>query len=324
MAREIQDAAHLTDYLLGKLSESESEKVEREYFGNEDAFERMLIAEDDLIDDYVSNRLSADDRLRVQRALVASPEGRERIQFARSLADAINDARVTTKPPERQPQRHDQPARSSFAFLWSYLTPPRAALTAAALVVVAAFVFLLVERARMRTELAELREERTMLDHRARVAEQAAAMARQEQSTQSPENPTEAAQVPPKSTEGEKQENEQPRSEDLIVELHPGLVRSGGLTSVQVSRNTKVVFLKLNLDSEPSHDTYSFVVETAGGRQVSRNDAFKRDPKARGALRVPLSAKLLVPGDYVLILRGKTSDGDFEGVANYSFRVVRK
>jgi hypothetical protein len=77
----------LIAYLLGELSEPEQDAVEASYVGDAQAFERLLAAEEDLIDTYVAGGLPADRRLRFERHfLQASPERRERVAFARALA----------------------------------------------------------------------------------------------------------------------------------------------------------------------------------------------------------------------------------------------
>ncbi len=43
-------------FLLGKLTEEENIKIEEEFFGKNDHFENILIAENDLIDAYVNGR----------------------------------------------------------------------------------------------------------------------------------------------------------------------------------------------------------------------------------------------------------------------------
>lgn len=82
-------------YLLGHLSLEEEERVELEYLAGEDAFVLVQEAEHDLIDDYVSGRLSADDRRRFEERVLPRPEMAGRVAFARALTAA--------KAPVRRP-----------------------------------------------------------------------------------------------------------------------------------------------------------------------------------------------------------------------------
>jgi hypothetical protein len=77
----------LVGYLLGELEPAEQEAVEESFVGGAEAFQRLLAAEEDLIDTYVAGGLSPERRLRFERHfLEASPERRERVAFARALA----------------------------------------------------------------------------------------------------------------------------------------------------------------------------------------------------------------------------------------------
>src|SRR5215213_2806842 len=80
-------------YLLGLSSPAEREHIELEYFENEDAFQEMLTAEDDLIDAYARGELAGDERRRFEKSFVGSLRGRHRVQFARAFADAMSATR---------------------------------------------------------------------------------------------------------------------------------------------------------------------------------------------------------------------------------------
>jgi hypothetical protein len=69
---------------------AEREHIELEYFENEDAFEEMLTAEDDLIDAYASGELTGDERRKFEQRFVTSLRGRDRVHFARAFADTVS------------------------------------------------------------------------------------------------------------------------------------------------------------------------------------------------------------------------------------------
>jgi hypothetical protein len=94
----------LVRYLLGDLPEAEQEVVEAAYVVEGAAFEKLLAAEEDLIDAYVAGALSEPDRRRFEEHFLASPARRERVAFARALA-----ARAAPEPPR---------VRRVVAWLW--------------------------------------------------------------------------------------------------------------------------------------------------------------------------------------------------------------
>lgn len=70
-------------YLLGKLSAGEAAHLEQSYFADDSVFDDIEIAEDELIDAYVRNRLSAGDRKLFETKLLSSKRIAERVEFAK-------------------------------------------------------------------------------------------------------------------------------------------------------------------------------------------------------------------------------------------------
>lgn len=166
-----QEEGRLALYLLGGLSERERERIEEAFFADDEAFEQMLIAEEELIDAYARGELSAEERGRFEAHFLASPRGRERVHFARSLADAVSGARPAQE--EAAPQARPSSRRPSlFAGLRALNPALRFALVAVALVAVIGIPWLLFERARMRQELRRLNDESAALRESARELEQ--------------------------------------------------------------------------------------------------------------------------------------------------------
>src|SRR6185503_10005685 len=74
----------LTRYLLAGLPPDEEERLEQEYLRGGEAYDRLLAAEDDLIDAYAAGRLEGDEARRFEARFLATPERRERVAFARA------------------------------------------------------------------------------------------------------------------------------------------------------------------------------------------------------------------------------------------------
>lgn len=79
-------------YLLGLSFPTEREHLESEYFADDDAFQEMLTAEDDLIDAYARGELKGEERQRFEKRYGSSLNGRDRVQFARAFAGAVSSA----------------------------------------------------------------------------------------------------------------------------------------------------------------------------------------------------------------------------------------
>lgn len=137
-------------YLLGLCSQADRECIESEYFEDEDAFQKMLAAEDDLIDAYARGDLTNEERRRFEKHFLRSSRGRKRVQFARAFTVPLPG----TRPPETS--RHVE----VFDILRSFQGwrgALRVATVAGVIAVVVVLSWLLLERGRMRDELRELR-----------------------------------------------------------------------------------------------------------------------------------------------------------------------
>jgi hypothetical protein len=324
----------LTRYILGGLSERERERLEGEYFEDDETFEQMLIAEEDLIDAYVHGELSTAERTQFELHILSSPKGRERVRFARALASVVADAQPTRMAEATGATRH-----GFVTILRAHGAALRFALAAAVLIAVVGISWLLVERARMRDELSRLRSERATIDERAHEQGQQATAAERAQDDGSPTRrevdqarPTpEAGQQEDKSitlhrpSRGNSREQTSRPSVASFV-LTPGVVRGGGGATLRVPRGVSSLALWLNVEAD-SYTGYRAVIETAEGGQVWSADFItpRRPTNARGTIALPaLSTKYLPTGDYILLLSGKLPEGGFEGVADYSFKVVRE
>jgi anti-sigma factor RsiW len=76
-------------YLLGLLPEEETARLEEGYFADEAAFEDLVLAEDDLIDEYLDGKLAEDVRRAFEARLAQHPELPARVEARRTLTRAL-------------------------------------------------------------------------------------------------------------------------------------------------------------------------------------------------------------------------------------------
>lgn len=344
MAGKTQEGALRTRYLLGGESEAECERLEAEYFADDDAFQEMLTAEDDLIDAYARGELSTGEGRQFEQRFLTSAEGRERVQFARAFADATTPQPLVTAPPIVT-------ATSSpgfFASIFGSTAGMRVAFATLTIAVVVGFPWLLIERSRMNTELNELRVERVRLNQKADELQRTAdaerlktadtlAQLKDLQDRTGNENPNQGTTPPieqapnkrtgtidPGGTFANDRRNETPSVEsNAFFDLNPGATRGGAGNTLTISRNVRSITLRLGLENESSAEDYRALIETANGRAV-KTVSFKGASVPHDRVQAPqLSTTELVPGDYVIFLLAKQSDNSFGRIASYSFRVVK-
>ena len=157
LARSISETKRVR-YLLGLSSPAEREHIESEYFEDEDAFQEMLTAEDDLIDAYARGELAGEERRKFEKTFMSSLRGKDRVQFARAFAGTVSATpSVETKLPARW-----------LDIFKTFQSPglSRTATIAAAIVFVAVLAWLFIDRRRMTNELRELRAESAELSKR--------------------------------------------------------------------------------------------------------------------------------------------------------------
>ena len=82
------DRARLRAYLLGAAGDEDSAAIEEACFAHADSVEGLRAVEDDLIEDYLSDRLSAEDRGRFEGHYLASPGHRIRVAVIARLRTA--------------------------------------------------------------------------------------------------------------------------------------------------------------------------------------------------------------------------------------------
>jgi len=291
------DTERLHRYLLGRLSAAEDDAVEAAYLAGDDAFRRLLAAEEELIDAYVAGALSEADRRRFEEHFLASPARRERVAFARALARLppaeTSSAAATQAPaPTRPRPRH---------LAW-------AGLAAALMLALLGSAGLLIRSRALSTELARARAEQEAAAERSRLADRRTA----ELLTQVGRLSEELAQT--RSTAA---------GAVVVAVLAPGLEREGARPSLRLPPRAETVRLRLLLE-EDSHTRYAATLQTPDGDVLASVRGLPSGPAAKGrAVDLALPAAVLADGTYVVELKGITRGGGTEGVASYQLRVLR-
>jgi hypothetical protein len=79
------DPTELKNYLLGSVTDDVRERLEQRLMTEDTVFEELEAAEDDLIDEYLGNDLSATERESFVSHFLAAPERLQRLAFAKSF-----------------------------------------------------------------------------------------------------------------------------------------------------------------------------------------------------------------------------------------------
>lgn len=116
---------NLRRYLLQELDETEQEQVEMRLLTDKEFGRHLALAQDDLIDDFVTAKLSDHERERFQKYYLITPERQQKVGFATALDQYIT---------EREPSRKTGALGELLAFI--YARPLRTAISVAGLILV--------------------------------------------------------------------------------------------------------------------------------------------------------------------------------------------
>ena len=95
-----RESEKMKQYLLGKLPPESLTPLEERLLSNGDFYEQLLMTEDDLVDDYLADRLSGPERERFEAHFMISPERRQKVRFGNALRRYILAESVRTSAPE--------------------------------------------------------------------------------------------------------------------------------------------------------------------------------------------------------------------------------
>jgi hypothetical protein len=122
-------------YFLGDLSETEQQHVEESFLLDPEYRENLLIAEHELIEDYLDGVLNEQERDRFEIYFLATPQQKQKLQIARSLKRyAMPGSGVPASDPEADPSRDNSLERPS---RWLNRRRPLILLAAAAVFLIA-------------------------------------------------------------------------------------------------------------------------------------------------------------------------------------------
>ncbi|MEW6733214.1 MAG: hypothetical protein AB1489_17940 [Acidobacteriota bacterium] len=77
-------------YLLGEMTGVEKSQFEEQYFTNNDSFEMLLIAEEELIDEYIRGTLPQEKQQQFEQHFLSYPQHKQRVEFARTLMEWVS------------------------------------------------------------------------------------------------------------------------------------------------------------------------------------------------------------------------------------------
>jgi hypothetical protein len=266
------------EYLLGNLAEGERERFEDRLIGDEELFESLQHAEDDLLDAYARGELPPAEREHLERTLLRSPRVRQRLAVAR---------RLVAEP--EAPAGGAAPRPGFRLGRWSRFVPLAAAASILLVFGIVAFVMLREPNAGP-VDVATAPPVETPLPPPQNPIEQPAPP------EPGPPNPIDTNTKPPSN-----RTDSRPRQPARSIRLSPELTRSDS-AGPEISRDGGTVELRLVLE-ESSARAYTASLLDKEDRVVMRRENVRRTRAGGDAIvRFRLEPGRLPRGEYVLRL----------------------
>jgi len=322
-------------YLLGSLPEEERTRLEQQFFSDDQVFEELEIAEDELIDGYVRAELSTDDRRQFEKLLVSSRLA-ERVELARILAKKVSRSspqpQLITGPREVSKPQVDQQKVPWWKNLFGFVTlsPRHRAVFAGSLaLMLLSTVALFFVWTRLRAESQRLAAEQQQLEKlRERIEEEIARNDDLEGSLKRTEQEKEEQMRLLKDYQ-EKLEAARRPTVGLVLPYFLGPSSGtrgvgGGTKPIELRQGVSAYDLYLDV-SGGEYSRYNARVEDLKRKPISRYPSLKPEPRQGGKyIRCRVSAKDLSPGNYIVHVDGITESNEPEDFNDYLFSVVAR
>jgi anti-sigma factor RsiW len=329
----------IAQYLLGTLSEEEADRLDEMSIADDTFAARLQTVENDLVDAYVSGELSGQLLESFQSHYLASPKRREKVAIAQELQGFIGRTLINRQAEEPQPDASagyvtDKPV-SRKGFLRRYFFMPGLAIrwgvAAAALLVILAGGWLMVENLRLRNQIHQAQVERDELQRR----EQELQTQLREQSLSDSQTEEELANLRQQLASLEQQLAQQQgaKSQPPVSATEPNIfafalapqTRSvGQIATISIPADADYVTLQLELEAADFTSYRAELRAQPGGAVVWRSASLKARARDDGrAIAVTIRPALLKSQRYTIEVQGFSSPGTSEIIGSYAFRVVK-
>lgn len=318
-------------FLLGEMTADERLEFEEKFIANEDLFENLCVAEDELVENYVRGTLSTADRKKFETNFLTTAKRRERVAFTREMFGNFAEKSALKK----------QQAETSAVTFWTKLVGffSRPQIAFASVLAILAMIFggwFLLGNLNNQTDLVKIPPTPTPdFSPLPQASEAPQIVEKTNQNTgiinkpkeniaeKSAENINKSNQKNEKIVENEppKKSVEMEKPVITTLALFAGNVRSSGKTNeLNLPKNSGGTNLQLNFENA-DYKNYRAEIVNQNGQVIYRSG----NSAAKGnKTNVFVPAKVLKRGDYIVKLYGKKADGNEESVADYQFRVNDK
>jgi hypothetical protein len=336
-------------YLLGDLSEDEKQQVEDHFFKDDNYYESLLVAEDELIYNYLRGGLSQPERELFETQLATSARRREKVEVVKVLmaeAAAATLAKVEVAEPTPAAQESPRWWQAVRQFFAGQVGALQFAMAAAMVLLAVAGVWLWLQTSNLkaRVDIAEAKNQEA--EQNARESSQREQSATEKANELQNHNQILNEQLSSEQKARQAAEKERAELEKRLQEealKHPtsqtpfsGSIVSFALESgirrdegdepqrLRIPANARQIQLQLDLGSDDGKGFYRAEVKTFGGALVWSKDGLSVSSASWGkAVNLLLPTAIFKNGEYELTLKRLRGPGRFEDAAYYYFKTEK-
>jgi hypothetical protein len=334
MNKQIYNKEMLVQYLLGSLSEDETDRLDELSFVDDEFAERLSAVENDLVDTYVRGELSSQKLERFDSYYLASPNRREKVKIARAFQihaeRAVTTGHVVFAPGHALT---DTPF-PQWTLLPGFLTIPRLVLTAAAILALVGAGWMVFELSRLRSQVDQAQASRIALERREKELKEL--LERQQRASSATEKELERIRQEKDLLERQMASERQiAKSRFPVLPANPNIATFklaaptrtvGQVTAIPLPPGTDYVVLQIELEPD-DYPGYNATLLTLPGKMPAgwkRERLKSRSTGESKVIDITIPATLLKSQDYILEVTGISDRGVAEGERGYSFRVVKQ
>ncbi|HET6976034.1 MAG TPA: hypothetical protein VFI24_06915 [Pyrinomonadaceae bacterium] len=301
MREQILDEVVARRFLLGELSTEEQERIEELAFGDPQSFALLEAVEDDLIDEFVYNDLSAEERKRFQQYFLTQPGRSEDLRIADALRQHLD-------------REFPRPSLWQRLLKFFHLGPsPLPALATGAITVAAIIIIAILVRERFRKTPSQPVE-----------AEKRSTPALPTPTSTPGETPVHTSPSPAHQNDQNKPAlPRRPTSAVYSFLLTPGGPDRGDSEATPVSKKSRSVEFQLPLTGTTTYRSYKASLEKENGQAIQTWTVKPSRITSGNGVRVSVpSSQLEVSQRYRIVLKGIAANGNLQFYDEYYF-VVR-
>ncbi len=342
MSKNKYDNQKITDYLLGNLSETETEHFDELGFVDDDFANQLNVVEKDLVDSYVKGELSGERLNRFKSYYLATPLRREKVEVAESLQIFIDKKHSEVEKEELVIASEKTNANlSRFSSFFPFLANPKAAMQLGVIAILLLFFvvgiwFIALRPNQQLNENIVQKTPTPQTDSNVDITPKITpepmkeiAIINENVEIQPTPNPESTPIKTPKPTVEPKTSPSKPTKTPPKVSLATFVfsppVRGGSkVKQITIPENIRDVAITLQLEFDDFQNYRTALIDQTNGKSLWQSGKLNsKKTSENNSINIRFSAKLLENKIYLIRVSGIYNSGQAEVISSYPFRVTK-